>query len=316
MLAFRVGDPGSNPGRGNFEILCQSRYLVVNKFERSAFASWPQPENSNILFRSELGRLFMIRLMQTTNNAERPYLNKNDTSTVHRLQHMFFAASIVGGTGAILVAAFANPPYYGSAPGIASAVATNAVSTNLMDETHLIAQLVAAYLLPFSFLAMAWLASRRSPWLASIGAFIALLGFLPLPLYVGQDSLYFDIARQANNPQAIALAQLWNSDPIMSLYGIMFGLGTVFGPTLIGIALWRSHEIPGWAAAFLTVSRLLALLFLVVAYTIATTIVLAGVVLLFIGSVPATLAVLKAPSVAPKSQQESAKRRDSNPNSV
>ena len=33
---------------------------------------------------------------------------------IYRFQRLFFAASIVLGTAAILLAAFANPPYWGS----------------------------------------------------------------------------------------------------------------------------------------------------------------------------------------------------------
>ncbi len=219
----------------------------------------------------------------------------NTVPIIYRLQRLFFAVSIVLGTAAILVAAFANPPYYGSQQGIATAIATNATDSDLMDQTHLVAQLIAAYLLPLGFLAMAWLANRRSPWLASIGAFITLLGFLPLALYVGQDALFYDIARWGSNPQFVDLAQRWNNDGIMAYYGIMFGLGTVFGPTLLGIALWRSRAIPVWAAICLTFSRLPVFLFPFVSYHVESAIVLAGVVLLFIGSIPAALAVLNAP---------------------
>ncbi len=219
----------------------------------------------------------------------------NTVPIIYRLQRLFFAVSIVLGTAAILVAAFANPPYYGSQQGIATAIATNATDSDLMDQTHLVAQLIAAYLLPLGFLAMAWLANRRSPWLASIGAFITLLGFLPLALYVGQDALFYDIARWGSNPQFVDLAQRWNNDGIMAYYGIMFGLGTVFGPTLLGIALWRSRAIPVWAAICLTFSRLPVFLFPFVSYHVESAIVLAGVVLLFIGSIPAALAVLSAP---------------------
>ena len=220
---------------------------------------------------------------------------KNTIPMIYRFQRLFFAASIVLGTAAILVAAFANPPYYGSQAGVASAVATNATDSDLMDQTHLVAQLIAAYLLPLAFLTMAWLANRRSPWLASIGAFISLLGFLPLALYVGQDSLFYDIARWGSSPQFVDLAQRWNNDGIMAYYGIVFGVGTVFGPTLIGLALWRSRAIPVWAAICLTLSRLPVLLFPFVPYHVETAIVLAGVVLLFIGSLPAALAVLRVP---------------------
>src|SRR6266487_3035068 len=204
---------------------------------------------------------------------------------VYRLQRMFFAASIVLGTAAILVAASTNPPYYGSQQGIASAVATNATDSDLMDQTHLVAQLIAAYLLPLGFLAMAWLASSA--------AFITLLGFLPLALYVGQDSLYYDIARWGSNPQFVDLAQRWNTDGIMAFYGMMFGLGTVFGPTLMGIALWRSRAIPVWAAICLTLSRLPVFLFSFVPYHVETAIVIGGTVLLFTGSIPTALAILK-----------------------
>lgn len=143
---------------------------------------------------------------------------------------------------------------------------------------------------------MAWLANRRSPWLASIGAFIALLGFLPLALYVGQDALFYDIARWCSNPQFVDLAQRWNTTGMMVYYGIVAGAGTVFGPTLLGLALWRSRAIPVWAAICLTFSRLPVLLFSFVPYYVETAIVIAGTMLLFISSIPAALAVVKAPS--------------------
>ena len=219
-----------------------------------------------------------------------------NTPIIYRLQRLFFAASIFLGTAAILVSAFTNPPYFGSEPGIAAAIATNAAGSDLMDQIHLVTLLIAAYLLPLGFLAMAWLANRRSPWLASLGALIALLGFLPLALYAGQDSLFYDIARWGSNPQFVDLAQRWNGDGIMTFYGIVFGLGTVFGPLLIGIALWRSRAIPAWAAACITFSRLPVFFFLAVPYRVATAIVLGGTVLLFVGSIPAALAILKARS--------------------
>lgn len=215
-----------------------------------------------------------------------------------RFQRRFFAASLVLGTAAILVAAFTNPPYWGSQQGIASAIATNARDPDLMDQTHLVAQLIAAYLLPLGFLAMAWLANRRSPWLASIGAPIALLGFLPLALYVGQDSLFYDIGRWGSDPRFVDLAQRWNADPVMTYYGIAFGLGTVFGPTLIGLALWRSRAIPMWAAICITFSRLPVFVFGLVPYRVETLIVLAGTVLLLLGGIPAALAILKGDSEA------------------
>ena len=42
----------------------------------------------------------------------------NTVPIIYRLQRLFFAVSIVLGTAAILVAAFANPPDYGSQQGV------------------------------------------------------------------------------------------------------------------------------------------------------------------------------------------------------
>jgi hypothetical protein len=218
-----------------------------------------------------------------------------ESARIYHYQRVFFAACPVVGTAAILVAAFTNPPYYGSQSGIVSAIATNAADSDLVDRTHLIAELIAAYLLPLGFLTIAWLANRRAPWLASSGALISLLGFLPLALYVGQDSLYYDIARWGSNPQFVDLAQRWNTDGIMSYYGIAFGLGTVLGPTLLGLALLRARAIPTWAAICLILSRLPVFLFFLLSYHAETAIVLAGTVLLFIASIPVALAVMRAP---------------------
>src|SRR5262249_25750174 len=150
------------------------------------------------------------------------------------------------------------------------------------------------YLLPLAFLAMARLANARAPWLASVGGFLSILGFLPLALYAGQDALFYDIARWGSSPQFIDLAQRWNSDGIMAFYGIIFGLGSVFGPTLLGLALWRSRAIPVWAALCLIFSRLPVFFFLAVPYSVATAIVLAGTALLFLGSIPTALAVWRS----------------------
>jgi len=51
---------------------------------------------------------------------------KHTVSLIYRLQRLFFAACMVLGTAAIVVAASTNPPYYGTQPGIATAIATNA----------------------------------------------------------------------------------------------------------------------------------------------------------------------------------------------
>src|SRR5215471_1230454 len=85
-----------------------------------------------------------------------------------RIQRYCMAACTVVGVVAIIVSALTNTPYFGTEPGIGSAIATNASDSDLMDVTHLVALLIAAYLLPVSFVAMAcWPIRGLHIWPAS-----------------------------------------------------------------------------------------------------------------------------------------------------
>ena len=212
-----------------------------------------------------------------------------------RLYRWFFAACIVLGMAATVVAVLTNPPYYDSQGGVVAAITTNAASSDLMDQTHIISEVIASYLLPLGFLAMAWLAMPRSPRLASIGAVVTLLGMLPIAVFAAEDDLYYDIARMGSHPAMIEMAQRFNGDSVMTYYNLMFALSTVLGPMLLGMALGRARVIPWWAATILALSCLPVLLFMFVPYRFLIIILLAGFLLLFIGSVPVALALLKVP---------------------
>ena len=93
---------------------------------------------------------------------------------IYRLHHWFFAASIVLGTAATCVMVATNPGYYNSQTGEAGLLAGYASAHVVMVQIHLISAVITFYLLPVGFLVMAWLAMRRAPWLASIGAFLVL----------------------------------------------------------------------------------------------------------------------------------------------
>ena len=220
-----------------------------------------------------------------------------DQSAPHisRVYRWFFAACIVLGMAATVVAVLTNPPYYSSQGGVVAAILTNATSSDLMDQTHVIAEVIASYLLPLGFLAMAWLAMPRSPWLASIGAIVSLLGTLPIAVFAAEDDLYYQIARMGSHPVMIEMAQRFNGDGVMTYYNLMFALSTVVGPLLLGIALGRARVIPWWAATVLALSRLPVFLFMFVPYHFLIILLLVGFLLLFIGSVPVALALVKTP---------------------
>jgi hypothetical protein len=209
------------------------------------------------------------------------------------LYRWFFVVSIILGLLATLVAILTNPPYYGSEGGVATAISTNATSSDLMDQAHVISEVVASYLLPIAFLSMAWLAMRGAPLLATIGAALAFLGLTPLAVFAGEDSLYYDIARAGAGPALVAMAQRFNCDGVMNYYNLMFVVGTVLAPVFIGAALWRARVIPAWAAICLIFGRLPVFLFPFVPYHALIIILMVGFVALFVGSIPATVALAR-----------------------
>ena len=216
---------------------------------------------------------------------------------IYRLLRWFFAVCIVGGTAATLVSVAANPGYYRPHTDVASFIAAYATANTFLSQTHVISMIFVSYLLPLGLLAMAWLALPRAPWWASSAALLILLGLLPVAAFAGQDSLSYDIARMGSNPLLLTLARQFDKDGVMSYYNVMFDIGSILGPTLLGIALWRARAIPLWAAVLITISRPLAFLYplLPVQWQVGFLVQIPSCLLLFIGSIPAALAVLRIP---------------------
>jgi hypothetical protein len=224
-------------------------------------------------------------------------------SFIYRLHRWFFAACIVLGMVATLVLVATSPQYYSLQNGVAVMVATFATANTVMLQAHFLSGLLTVYLLPVSLLAMAWLAMRRSPWLASIVTLIVFISLFPLAAFSAQDALTYDLAHMGSNPLFVRIAQQFNNDGIMSYYNAMFIVGTVFAPLLIGIALWRARAVPIWAAVLITFSRLLVFLYPLFPGLPGIYIQLLSWGLLFIGSLPAALAMVKVPDNGSQSAQ-------------
>lgn len=228
-----------------------------------------------------------------SSGEHRSYVEKS-VPLIYRLQRWFFAASVILGTAATCIMVATNPGYYNSQTGEAGLLAGYASANVVMIQIHLISSVITFYLLPIGLLVMAWLAMRRAPWLASLGALLVLLGMLPLPaIGTAVESLTYDIVRMGSNPLLITMVQRFNTDGIMSYYNLVDVPGIVFGPTLIGLALWRSRAVPVWAAVLVTVSRLLVFLFPLFPSLPGEYLQLPSCVLLFIGSIPAAPAMLR-----------------------
>ncbi|HEX4204297.1 MAG TPA: hypothetical protein VHZ51_08910 [Ktedonobacteraceae bacterium] len=170
---------------------------------------------------------------------------KQAIPVIYRLHRWFFAASIVLGMAATLLMVVTNPGYYNSQTGETGLLIGYASANVVMVQVYLISSVVTFYLLPAGLLVMAWLAMRRAPWLASIGAFLVLLGMLPLPaIGVAIQALSYDIVRAGSNSLLVNMVQRFNADGIMSFYNVVDVPGIVLGPALIGMALWRARAVP------------------------------------------------------------------------
>lgn len=215
---------------------------------------------------------------------------------IYRLQRWFFSASIVLGTALTLVMVVTNPGYYNSQTGEAALLTGYASANAVMVQIHLISSVITFYLLPVGLLVMAWLAMRRAPWLASIGAAIVFLGMAPLPaIGAAVESLTYDIVRTGSNPVLVTMVQQFNTNGVMSFYNIVDVPGIVLGPALIGLALWKARAIPVWAAVLVTLSRLVVFVFAFLPSLPGVYLQSLSCALLFIGSIPAALAVLRRP---------------------
>ncbi len=210
------------------------------------------------------------------------------------LYRWFFAACIVLGTATTFISVIANPGYYRVGNGeITAFIAAFAASSDFMGQTHVISTVIAAYLLPLGLLAMAWMALPRSPWWTSIAILVLLIGLLPLAAFGAEDSLSYDFARISSAPLLLNAAFRFDHDGPMTYYKAMFIIGTIPGIMLLGIALWRARVVPVWAAILIIISRPIAFLFPFLPVQLGIIVQLPSFLLLFIGCIPAAIALLK-----------------------
>src|SRR5438105_815318 len=94
------------------------------------------------------------------------------------LRRAVFAASILLVPLLLVPGTIFNPAIGGIGAGAAN-IAANAAADPLANQLHLALYVVESFLLPLSVLGLAGLAIRRSPWLATIGGGLGLVGWLP-----------------------------------------------------------------------------------------------------------------------------------------
>jgi hypothetical protein len=126
-------------------------------------------------------------------------------------------------------------------------VAAYAANEQLVSTIRWIGLPFLVLLIPATF-AVAWVARRGAPRLATAGAFITLLGCLTgFPLIRGGDDLAYLTVREGFDVATMARIQaVMEDDPVQLVASLLFILGIVIGLLLLGLALWRSGAAPAW----------------------------------------------------------------------
>jgi hypothetical protein len=203
------------------------------------------------------------------------------------LRHAVYAAAMLLAPILLLPGAFLNPAVGGIGAGAAN-IAANAAADPTSNQLHIAIYLVETFLLPVSVIGLAGLALRRSPWLATIGGGLGLVGWLPWSALVAQDDLTFQMAQNGSGPQFVDLWNRFTTDGTMGSLTLVYVVCHLAAYVALGIALGRAGVIPAWAAWALALTSPIT----IIAFPthVHELLYLVGV-LWFVGSVPAALAV-------------------------
>jgi hypothetical protein len=215
-------------------------------------------------------------------------------SPVLRFQRAFFAACIILTPLVCIPYAILNPLALGASSGKIAFALNEAANLNA-NQIHLVLGIALSFLLPLDFLGMAWLAMRRSPWLATTAGLLGLLGWIPWSALIGQEGLTVTMVQLGGGDQFALLWDRFNSDFVIHSYLLIYIAGHLLSAVLLGIALGRTRLIPVWAAwAFALTSPLQAATFIFHAMHLDTrNIGLVVFALWFLASIPAAVALLR-----------------------
>lgn len=108
-----------------------------------------------------------------------------------KLQHAFFAACLILGPFFTILEVVFNPSRSTAGTTGSAVIAANITANAGTNLWHLLFGMLALFLFPFGTLGMTMLAMRRSPWLATIGGFLALTGLFAFIVFAGQEELSY-----------------------------------------------------------------------------------------------------------------------------
>jgi hypothetical protein len=162
-----------------------------------------------------------------------------------RLCRVVVAVAIAGGPLAFVVGGVLAPSIHDTGQ---SSIAANAAANPIANAAHLAAFVLASYLLPLGAVGLARLAYRRTPWLATIGGLLAVVGWLPFSALTALDDLTSTMARLPGSASYAQLLDRFSTDPVMGAYLLVYVIGHLVAYVLLGVALLRGRVVPRWAA--------------------------------------------------------------------
>lgn len=180
-----------------------------------------------------------------------------------------------------------NPAVGGIGAG-AKNIAANAAADPTANQLHIAIYVLETFLLPLGILGLAGLALRRSPWLATVGGGLGLIGWLPWSALAAQDDLTFRMAQMGGDPLLVDLWNRFTTDWAIGSLTLIYVFAHLAAFVILAIALGRSHLIPTWAAWALALTSPLTLIAFPT-HQRGFLYVVAG--LWLAGSVPASIAV-------------------------
>ncbi len=204
-----------------------------------------------------------------------------------RLRQVVLAVAIVGGPLAFDLGGILSPSVHDTG---AASIAADAAANGITNATHIAAFVAASFLLPIGAVGLAQLAYHRTPWLATTGGLLAVVGWLPFSALAALDDL---TSTMAHLPDSGSYAGLWDqfsTDAVMGTYLIVYIVGHLVAYVLLGVALRRGRVIPEWAAwSMIASSPLTIAVFVLPGRPLAVG--YAALTLLVIGSLPAARAM-------------------------
>jgi hypothetical protein len=194
----------------------------------------------------------------------------------------------------ILLAPLSITLYLVSWPGnLRAPLMASAMAGPTGNTLHFIGAIAASFFLPLGYLGMSLLGMRRAPWLATLSAALSLVGWIPWAALMGLDALASDITQIGGTGQFAALWTHFNSDPVMTIYLLIYIIGHLLSAVLISFMLSRLRLVPAWAAwAFALTSPLTIVIILVHTLVLQDVLKYLICALWIIGTIPAALAML------------------------